>query len=126
MKPATWCAVFALAVQLILSFGHFHRNGIGSEPVSPLRAVSSTDHAIPATDAGGPPSKPAVPVIDYCAICAVINLAGSIVPPTTPAISLPAVVGRVLAWSAAKDSLTAPPYLYPRARAPPRAQAIAA
>ncbi len=122
LKITAWCAFFALAVQLILSFGHFHRNGIGLGSISPSLLASSADQAIPeAIDASGGPSKPTVPAVVYCGVCAVVNLAGSVVPPATPAVPLPAVDSCTLAWPIAETSLTPPLYLYAQARAPPQA-----
>ena len=97
-RAVACCALFALAVQLILSFGHFHLTvGLGSGSSS--LASSFGDQARPQPgDTDGGPSKPAVPVADYCGICAVINLA---------------------AWLIAETSATPSPQIDARARAPP-------
>lgn len=65
-------ALFALAVQLYLSFGHIHREDIYG-PAYPGAATSTAP--VSATDSGSPPadhsSKHAG---DYCEICATISL----------------------------------------------------
>jgi hypothetical protein len=59
-------AVFALALQLALAFGHAH-------------PLSSADTAVTVT--ASPIDDPAQHRPDDCAICAVIHLAGSLLPP---------------------------------------------
>ncbi len=118
-RAVACCALFALAVQLILSFGHFHLTvGLGSGSSS--LASSFGDQARPQPgDTDGGPSKPAVPVADYCGICAVINLAGSVVPPAAPAVLQPVAVISTVAWRIVETSATPSPHIDARARAPP-------
>jgi hypothetical protein len=120
-RAVACCALFALAVQLILSFGHFHPApgpGFGSS----LLASSSGGQAIQqAGDTDGGPSKPAVPAADYCGICAVINLAGSVVPPAAPAVLQTVAVISTVAWRIVETSATPSPHIDARARAPPAA-----
>src|SRR4051794_8624614 len=120
LKIAAWCALFAIAVQLVLSFGHFHNNGLGSGSIS--TALISSDRVIldPA-DANGGPSNPTAPARDYCGICAVINLAGSVVPPATPAVLQTVAVISAVAWPIAETSAIASLHIDARARAPPAA-----
>jgi hypothetical protein len=73
-----------------------------------------------ATGDGGDPSKPAAPAADYCVLCAIINLAGSVVPGQAPVIPLPGLESATIAWSLAETSLTAPANPDARARAPPQ------
>ena len=79
-------ALFALAVQLVLSFGHIHREDIfgygtaGSTPV----ASSAAGHAQPGP-ANRSPSRPD----DYCAICASIFLLSSSFVAAPPQLPLP-------------------------------------
>jgi hypothetical protein len=118
LRIAGWCALFALALQLILSFGHFHNNGSGSASDRP--SLASSDGGISdALDRGGGSPVPGVPTADYCGICALVHLAGSLVSPATPAIAQPARVDRTLVWRIAETSVTPAPLLRARARAPP-------
>jgi hypothetical protein len=122
LRITTWCALFALAIQLILSFGHIHTNAIGSGSVWPSLSAAATGQANQkAGDTDGGPSKPAVPTADYCGICAVINLAGSLVPPSTPAVLQPVAVISTVAWQIGETSATPSPPIDARARAPPAA-----
>jgi hypothetical protein len=115
VKFGSYCALFALAVQLLVSFGHIH--GIGRSWAPPQAAADRTV----AANTAGKPVKPAVPTIDYCAICASISLAGSVVPPATPIIPPPRISGRTLPWRSAEHALAAPQHPDWQARAPPLA-----
>jgi len=132
MRLGSWSELFALALQLALSFGHVHSDRISTPSVSP-RAVSArtvlAPHALrwamrpSATlrDAPAVPArhKPANLADDFCAICSVVRLAG--VPAPAPVLPLPADGSRiffedgiVLAWAAL-------PHRFFQARAPPDA-----
>jgi hypothetical protein len=72
VRFGSWCALVALAVQLVLSFGHLHIATSG------VAATALTSAAEPLA---GPPEDPPTPskhsrVADYCTICASIHLAG--------------------------------------------------
>ena len=72
MGFGSWCALVALAVQLVLSFGHLHIVASG------VAAAALASAAEPLT---GPAEDPPTPskhsrVADYCTICASIHLAG--------------------------------------------------
>jgi hypothetical protein len=77
-----WLAFFALACQLVLTFGHVHAakgyGGAGWAAFAP--AGNSTDN--------GPvsPPNPSGAADEFCAICANINLAGALVVPLLAAI----------------------------------------
>ena len=75
----SWAAVFALTIQLVLSFGHIHLEDFQGSPA--LTASSSQANPAPADDEDrgrGP---------HFCAICAALNLTASSVLPT---VELPA------------------------------------
>ena len=72
-------ALVALAVQLVLSFGHFHADparAAGTATVS-VQLPDNTSHA--------PDQHPA----DACAICAVMAQAGTVLAATPPVLPLP-------------------------------------
>jgi len=78
VRFGSWCALVALAVQLVLSFGHLHIVASG---------VAATALASAAEPLSGAPEDPPTPskhsrVADYCTICASIHLAG--LPTTEP------------------------------------------
>ena len=69
-------ALFALALQLFLSFGHIHREDIyGPSRSNPAQVAT----ALPASDGSAPlPSdQPAKHGDDYCPICATIHMLGN-------------------------------------------------
>ena len=79
-------ALFALAVQLALSFGHIHREdifGYGTAGAAPV-ASSAAGHAQP-SPANRSPGHPD----DYCAICATIFLLSSSFVAAAPQLPLP-------------------------------------
>jgi hypothetical protein len=77
--------LFALLLQLSLSFGHIH-----ADDLLPRALAGVADHVAgkaqaPAKDPDGqPPANH-----DDCPICAVMHLAGTIVLPGAPSLSLP-------------------------------------
>jgi hypothetical protein len=71
----------ALALQLVVSFGHIHLEGIGGG----APALSS---AQPPTSQPSPVQHPANDTDDYCPICAVMHLASSSFLPDAPQLPL--------------------------------------
>ena len=115
-----WLALFALAIQIGLSFGHVHADDDAHRAVVPF---------VVALFAGNSPGAGPVPTPadhephglagDACAICAVIALAGSLLLPEPPALALP--VGVLGAVSPDRTAALVPGDhpLWPRARSPP-------
>jgi len=89
VRSGAWCALFALAVQLVLSFGHVHVHGGGRPAPVSLSAL--------AAPAGGAPVSPGDPngASDHCDICTLIQLAGTASPSVAPSLPLPVVVTSV-------------------------------
>jgi hypothetical protein len=104
-------ALFALAVQLALSFAHVHLADIG-------RA-----QAVSATPSGGSPGAPIQksdgPVDPGCAICGLIQLASTATPSFAPALPVLVPGAAVRLEAAEQFLLAASPQLSFRARAPP-------
>ena len=113
MKLGSRLALFALAIQLVLTFGHIHGISAGAAET----ALSSLTHraqnsADPCNNSGGPS--------DYnCPVCALIQLASMSAASVPPALPVPAtfVVFRLqapeqLEWAAS-------PYVPFQARGPP-------
>ncbi|HZP76725.1 MAG TPA: hypothetical protein VFB45_11320 [Pseudolabrys sp.] len=107
-------ALFALALQLILSFGHVHAEDLG------LAAPAAVSQAQGASGGNSTPSH-SRDAHDICAICVTLNLTAASSLPTVAALVLP--VAREWDWPAdiaatrAAFDLTASF----QARAPPRA-----
>src|SRR5262245_1993641 len=117
-RLGAYLALFALAFQLAVSFGHVHLKGVA--PPSVGTGVLAGARPSPA-DLNAP-SKPAGhehPADDHCPICTLIHLAGALVPAEAPSLPLPTVFGRLRLELAAEFDLTAPHAALFRARAPP-------
>jgi hypothetical protein len=122
IRPGSWCALLALAVQFALSFGHVHRaefpwvSGHANLAALTAGAASATG-----SDASAAPAKPIGLASDYCAICAVMVLANSVRPAAAPSSPLPAGnIGVRFRVQAEVFSATFPHRLF-QARAPPLA-----
>ena len=90
----TWLALFALTLQMAVSFGHMHRDELGLPP------AIKAGQALALTDATGSPAGPADedhhPAPDhYCPICASIALIGTGAPALAPVLIVP-IIGRPL------------------------------
>jgi Protein of unknown function (DUF2946) len=119
-KLAAWCAIFALALQLVSSFGHVHRGGtMRPFAVSFLAATSAHLSKAPATTQDLP--RPGDLGLEFCGICTIIALAGTLVPPASPALPLPAVVSGVEHWASIDFATTPLRHFIFQARAPPQA-----
>jgi hypothetical protein len=113
VRMGAWCALVAMALQLVLTFGHVHGR-VGSLASSWLTAQGL---ATP-TDGSRVPLKP---LIDHCATCAVIHMAGAGVPPTTVSLPLPRPVAAArLTFSITSEPASLKPVRV-RARGPPLA-----
>jgi Protein of unknown function (DUF2946) len=110
--------LFALMLQLALSFGHIHADDLVPRSAADLAGAVVLNQAKPglAHDEQAPG-----PAHDDCPICAVMHLAGTIVVPSPPTLVLPTARA-----AAPPPSLTAPFVLAARrspfrTRAPPQA-----
>jgi hypothetical protein len=80
---ASWLALAALALQLVLSFGHVHLDGVRRAAPAPTVAGASVHTLqIPAHEPGDDGD-------DYCAICASIYLAANSFVPQAPQLPVP-------------------------------------
>src|SRR5438105_4688736 len=89
IKTGSRLALFALAIQFALSFGHFHALAAPAIPGGLTQAAPSNE-AAQRQQPGNQDSdqQPA----DACAICAVMSLAGNLLLSTTPLLELPQAV----------------------------------
>jgi hypothetical protein len=118
----SYLALFALAFQLALSFGHVHIEG--GAPHSGHASALSAVHPSSADAAAVDPADKESPALadDCCPICALIHLAGALLPAAAPAVSRLAVFGRVPFAAVVEFDLARPHYYSPLgARAPPLA-----
>jgi Protein of unknown function (DUF2946) len=119
-RLGAYLALFAIAFQLAVSFAHVHL-----DHVSPRAAAASTLAGGPApSEEVTAPSAPAdhEPLADDgCQICALIHLAGTLMPAEMPPLPLPRIVLRLRHETAVAFDLTAPHRVLFQARAPPLA-----
>jgi hypothetical protein len=121
-QVGAWCALFALTVQLVLSFGHVHVTGTGTGSARTAGTILA-DNAAPAPDAPAVPAKQKLPKLadDFCAICSLMNLASSVLPATAPGLPLPLLATKVQITTRLEIARAAPPSIVFQARAPPQA-----
>jgi hypothetical protein len=109
----SYIALLAVAFQLVVSFGHVHLDGLGAN--SPATIEASNNIAPAPAHHDGPEHAD-----HYCAICALIHLAGAVAPPEPPpSIPLPVVFGRWRPNAVVKFGWTPPSLAFFAARAPP-------
>jgi hypothetical protein len=89
-----WVAVFALACQFLLSFGHVHLGKYSGGPVTWMAADSAAPIALPSSPQDTPTALPD----DFCAICANLGLASALLVPDSPIVVIPGSFAQVLPW----------------------------
>jgi hypothetical protein len=113
-----WLAFFALACQLLLSFGHVHV-GKFSGGSAAWAAAESGDASVDVSSS--PHKNPTGLAGDFCAICANISLANTLVVPILAIILAPRLFIEILPWSLAASEPASFDYLPFSARGPPHA-----
>ncbi len=115
---AAWLAFFALACQLSFSFGHIHIGKVGIG-LAAQAAAQTTDNA---TDAlpPAPQKEPAGLAGDFCAVCANISLAATLILPILALLLTPDLFTNVLRWSLAAHQPASFGHRPFSARGPPR------
>jgi hypothetical protein len=116
-RLGSWLALFALAFQLAVSFAHVHLDGAGSGHSPALADVHASTGAhsasLPASD------EPPALADGYCAVCALIHLAGTVVAAAAPGLPVPALFGGKRSDPPLEIGLTARSHALFAARAPP-------
>jgi hypothetical protein len=118
VRLGAWCALFALALQLALSFGHIHLDGLGRYPAGALPGSTSAQTAIAAPDepAGAPTSHAGR---DLCLVCRLIHLADTLLAAGAASLPLPMTVSLMgLTFGLDREHAASRPPLF-QARAPP-------
>lgn len=129
-KHGARLALLALAVQFVLSFGHFHWdaaqaapaiNSIATQSASADAVQPDAGQATLAADPAQPASRhpPGPHPGDYCAICAVMSLAGSVTLAEPPLLLLPQAYRLLYLTTDAEFSHLAPRHRDYQPRAPP-------
>lgn len=113
IRFGTRLALFAFAIQIALSFGHVHADGLVAH--SSKSAVSASA-AVPAGI--GDPIRNGLADFD-CPICALIQMVSASAPATAPTMALPAMVTPLWLEAPSAVALTGPTHRAFEARAPP-------
>ncbi|WP_376708987.1 DUF2946 domain-containing protein [Bradyrhizobium diversitatis] len=93
LRSCTQLALFALAVQMVLSFGHIHRDdlGLSPPPISDATQLISGTERAPA----GPADRDHHPATnDCCPICASVALVATALPSLPPVLVEPIPIRR--------------------------------
>jgi hypothetical protein len=118
-RAVAWLALFALACQLLLSFGHVHVGQLSGGSAAWAAAGSGN------APAAGPPSSPRKNPIglagDFCAICANVSLAYTLVLPIVAIVLAPRLFTEILPWALAAGEPASPDHRPFSARGPPHA-----
>jgi Protein of unknown function (DUF2946) len=113
---STWLALFALAVQMVISFGHVHLDGIhGAYPAAAATGFKPHAQALPAQPPGDDDDDA------YCPICASLYLTANSFMPAAPLLPLPSVSNLVKHFDRKAPVFVAPRRLAFQSRAPPLA-----
>ncbi len=113
------CLAFAaLALQLVLSFGHVHLHGLGA--AAPVAAALANGKAVAEASHRAPAQNPADDD-DYCAICASIYLASTSFVPLPPQLLVPVGFTRIEHRFGAAVGVLVPRRVAFQSRAPPAA-----
>jgi hypothetical protein len=110
-------ALFALAVQFVIAFGHIHREDI----YGPARPAAEIAAAVPDGSQPLPANHPAKHSDDYCAVCATMSLLGNSFVGAAPTLPLPAASHAVEQLDRVAAIFIAPRRTAFQSRAPPAA-----
>jgi hypothetical protein len=95
MRLGSWCGLLALAIQLTLSFAHIHVVGRSPHAGTPRvamplpAALPDLPQTLAKSQAPANPTPAGPASADFCPICTLINLAGSVWPAAPPSLVLP-------------------------------------
>ena len=113
---SSWLALAAMALQLVLSFGHIHLERLASGSVITEMTAFEASSA-----QQNPAQHPANEADDYCAICATIHLASSSFLPDAPLLPVPIASRTIEHFGNFNFILVSPRRAAFQSRAPPLA-----
>jgi hypothetical protein len=114
-----WLAIFALACQFVLTFGHVHTGSVSA--VSAALALSADPSDGSASAPSSPAHKPPTGLAqDFCAVCNHIGLANALVLPISPAAIPPISFIQDLHWLSVAIAFASRDHFYFNARGPPQ------
>lgn len=115
-RPGALVALAALAIQIVLSFGHVHLDGVRA---APAQAAVRQQTAFTAAPRQGPAQSPDDD--DYCAICASIFLVSTSLISHAPPLPAPLAFHRVEHFVSIARGIDEPRRFAFQSRAPPAA-----
>jgi len=111
VRSGAWCALIAMALQFLLTFGHVH-----------ARVGTATSLLLGIQGRAEPPDGPRAPVkrlVDHCATCTLIQMAGAGAPSAAASLPAPVPITSVrLTFRATSEPAASPPLNF-QARGPP-------
>jgi hypothetical protein len=117
----TWLALFALTCQLVLSFSHLHLTKVSAAPI--VVAVNTAFAVNTGEDSSAlpraPPLNDSTKGGDFCALCASINQAATLIVPAAPTVVAPFSSAAAQTWSRAGIEPLAFDHIFFDARGPP-------
>lgn len=115
-RLGSWLALAALALQLVVSFGHVHLDGVHrTYPVPTVSASGAQASQLSAPHPGNDADD------DYCPICATIFLAANSFLPPAPQLPVPSVSQTVECFARVAVDFIVPRRAPFQSRAPPLA-----
>ena len=110
-------ALFALAVQFAVTFGHVHLDSLKSAHATQVAAADQAAMPVAKAHSKGQPSQSSA---DFdCPICALIQLASTSAPSVAPPLPIPALLGGTNLQTRAASDFSASPTFAFQARGPP-------
>jgi hypothetical protein len=110
-------ALFALAVQFVVAFGHIHHDDIFGF----TRTAAAIAAPVPDSGQPLPGDQPTKHGDDYCAICAAVSLLGNSFVAAAPTLPLPAAAHAIEQLDLVVADFIAPRRAAFQSRAPPAA-----
>jgi hypothetical protein len=108
-------ALFALAVQVVVTFGHVHLDGLAGASQA-TQAVAGQAGTVPAN---APSNGPHGTADLDCPICALIQLASTSAPAVAPPLPVPLIIGGTVLQAPEVTGVEVSPIFAFQARGPP-------
>jgi hypothetical protein len=123
MRPATWLAFTALAMHLVMTFGHVHAEWFSAPSPATTAIAAAGLHGPDDADGAGAPTQPhRAPVAHtFCTICANVSLLGTLVLPVAQRLAPPRIIVRIHELNLTDAVTTGELRSSSQARAPPSA-----
>jgi hypothetical protein len=109
-------ALFALAVQIVVTFGHVHLESVALASAAGARLAAG--QAVPPSAKAHAPTPQGTADVD-CPICALIQLASTSAPAVAPPLPVPTILGGTILEAAKVSAATVSPIFGFQARGPP-------